>query len=93
MEFRVEKLGVAAFLVTRGIAFLRIESNPQKSLRARLFVFSDGDGTARDLEREFYTGGTVQAAAFDRSIAYLKQLLKEDGAGNFGQAGQHGGAK
>jgi hypothetical protein len=91
MEFLVEKLGVAAFLATRGIQFLRIVSNPSKSLRARLFVFSDPDGRARDLEREFYTGGTVEAASYDRSIAYLKQLLMQDGAGNY--APRHGGAK
>jgi hypothetical protein len=87
-------MGAAAYLCAHGITFLRIEPNPEKNLRSRLFVFQDENGTARDLEREFFCGGQVTALAYDRAISYFKHLLRQDGAWNYApQSGRHGGAR
>jgi hypothetical protein len=68
-DFETSDLSLAAFLVSRGHALLRVEGQGRKT-----FSFPV---EAREQAEKFYQGATVPARAFANALKDLKALIRE----------------
>ena len=73
-DFVIDRLGVTAFLATKGFELLGTEpfrDNP----KITAFRFADPQGTAAQAVAEYYNRGSVVADDFDHHLGRLKRLI------------------